>query len=137
MFPGHEDEFMKRLQNDLVCVICNKQFSSSPELDIHQHKLHSKRDLSSALIQLQMFLIQAENIIKSFRSRQEKQQGNNCNNKNQHFLYNCMKVSHLDVLLNKSSELTHNSNDRNPIKIDGEEICDDGSFQVTIPNLDA
>ena len=135
MFQREGVSFTKYAFDRLICVVCNKEFSVSSELSIHQQKSHSKKDLSSALIQLQNLLIQSKFIINLLKHGERTKEERECDDENQHFLHNCMNVNDLEVLLNKKFESPTKSMKKNHSEIKDEEIYDDMDFQVTGKDL--
>ena len=135
MFPREGINFTKCAFDRLICVVCNKEFSVSSELGIHQQKSHSKKDLSRALIQLQNLLIQSKFIINLLKHGEGTKDEREYDDKDQHFLHNCMNVNDLEVLLNKEFPLTSKSTKKNHSEIKNEEMYDDRNFQVTRKDL--
>ena len=101
-----KDEATTTTANPRICVLCNKLYSTSSELVMHHHTSHSKKELSKALMHLQYLLIQLK-LLKpiseeSGRNDRKGVEMGHYQDSGQHFLYNCMEVNDVKVLLEKS-----------------------------------
>ena len=86
------------MEKSLICPVCNEFFSASSELTHHQ-ELHSKQELSQALVHLQNLLTQCRYVVGKLK-RQEKP-GNEIEimgKKKEHFLFDIMNVRDVNIL---------------------------------------
>ena len=110
-----EEEDKGIAANSRICVLCNHVYSTSSDLFAHHQKSHSKKELSKALIHLQHLLTQVK-LLKPIKNRRhDKKLGiDQCDqDSNFHFLYNCMEVNDVKVLLETSQ---FNTNDNPNVK---------------------
>ena len=68
------------METDLICIVCNDIFPDSSKLCKHHQALHSKQELSRALLHLQVLLKQCQAAFKRF-NQDKLDDGNATKNK--------------------------------------------------------
>ena len=131
------------MESELICVVCNAIFSSSSELIPHQ-TLHSKHEISQALVHIQILLIQCTSKIKKLQNSDELSDGNTTKGaqtkKKQHFLFNVMSIRDIDILFETPAKFkTFDANCKVDSDIDETSVHDDNNvvrFRTHILRID-
>ena len=96
------------METDLICIVCNDIFPDSSKLCKHHQALHSKQELSRALLHLQVLLKQCQAAFKRF-NQDKLDDGNATKNKinkrKQHKFYNIMRVNDVNMLFETSANV--------------------------------
>ena len=131
------------MESELICVVCNVIFSSSSELIPHQ-TLHSKHEISQALVHIQILLTQCTAKIKKLQNSEELSDGNTTKGaqtkKKQHFLFNVMSIRDIDILFETPTKVqTFDANCKVDSDIDETSVHDDNNvvrFRTHILRID-
>ena len=106
------------MEANLICPVCNEFFFASSELAQHQ-TLHSKEELSQALVQLQDLLTKCRYVVRELK-RQIKS-GDEIEiigKKRKHFLFDIMNIRDVNTLFD-------NLNNEEGVDAKCKEPCDD------------
>ena len=95
------------METDLICVVCNYISSDASELCKHHEALHYKRQLSQALLHLQVLLKQCKPVFQRF-NQDESDEGKTLkekqNKSKQHYFYNIMRIDDVNILFDNSTK---------------------------------
>ena len=106
------------MEESLICSVCNEFFSASSELTQHQ-ELHSKQELSQALVHLQDLLTQCRYVVGKLKRQEKPDNEIEINGKKRkHFLFDIMNVRDVNILFD-------NLNNGEGINIKCKDPCDD------------
>ena len=106
------------MEESFICPVCNEYFSASSELTLHQ-ELHSKQELSQALVHLQDLLAQCRYVVG--KSKGQEKPGNEFEikgKKRKHFLFDVMNVRDVNILFD-------NVNNEEDTDVKCKDHCDD------------
>ena len=131
------------MESDLICVVCNAIFSSSSELIPHQ-SLHSKHEISQALVHMQILLIQCSSKIKKLQNSDESSEDTATKGAptkpKHHLLFNVMSIRDIDILLESPAKVeSFDANCKGDSDIDQSSIHDDNNlvrFRTRIVRID-
>ena len=117
------------MESELICVVCNAIFPSSSELIPHQ-TLHSKHEISQALVHMQILLIQCTSKIKKLQNSDELSDDPATKSAptkpNRHFLFNVMSIRDIDILFGNPAKFeTLDTQCKDDSDIDQSSVHDD------------